>query len=79
MEKAMNGIWHSYVGNDTKPWIVALVRAIVSAALLGASGFLTMWSQTDEVKLLIIAGLTPAVGLLILRFGIEGIVDTGKR
>ena len=74
----MNGIWHSYVGNDTKPWVVALMRAVVGAALLGASGFLTMWSQTDEVKLLIIAGLTPAVGLLILRFGVEGIVDTGK-
>ena len=75
----MDNLYHLYVGNDRPPWAVALTRAIVGAVLLGASGFLTTWSQTDEVKLLIIAGLTPAIGYLLVRFGIEGIIDTGKK
>jgi hypothetical protein len=79
MEQILNNIWHAYVGNETSPWVVALARALVGAALLGASGFLTTWSQTDEVKLLAIAGLTPAIGYLILRAGLEGVIDTGKR
>ena len=79
MDKMMNNMWHLYIGNDRAPWAVALTRAIVGAALLGTMGFLTMWSQTDDVKLLIIAGFTPGIGHLLLRFGIEGVIDTGKR
>ena len=74
----MNEIWHLYVGNDRAPWAVALARAIVGASLLGASSFLTAWQFTDETKALITAGLTPAVGHLLIRFGIEGVIDTGK-
>ena len=79
MDKMMNELWHLYIGNDRAPWAVALTRALVFAALLGASSFLTMWSQTDDVKTLIIAGLSPAIGALLLRFGVEGVIDTGKR
>ena len=79
MEKLMNEMYHLYVGNDRAPWAVALTRAIVGAALIGAAAFLVMWSQTDEVKTLVIAGLTPAIGHLLLRFGIEGYIDQGKQ
>ena len=79
MDKMMNELWHLYIGNDRPPWMVALTRAIVGASLLGASAFLAMWSQTDDVKVLLIAGLTPFIGHLLIRFGIEGVIDTGKR
>ena len=75
----MNEMYHLYVGNDRAPWAVALTRAIVGAALIGVAAFLAMWSQTDEVKVLLIAGLTPAIGHLLYRFGVEGVIDTGKR
>lgn len=79
MDKVMNELWHVYVGNDRAPWIVALARAIVGAVIIGGLGFLGMWTQTDDVKLLIISGLTPALTHLALRFGIEGVIDTGKK
>ena len=79
MDKMMNELWNLYVGNDRAPWAVALTRAIIGAALLGASAFLAMWSQTDDVKVLLIAGLAPFIGHLAIRFGIEGVIDTGKR
>ena len=75
----MNELYHLYVGNGRPPWAVALTRAIVGASLIGAAAFLAMRSQTDDVKTLMIAGLTPAIGHLLLRFGIEGVIDTGKR
>ena len=75
----MNEFWHLYVGNGRPPWAVALTRAIVGAALIGAAAFLAMWSQTDEVNVLVIAGLTPAIGHLLYRFGVEGVIDQGKQ
>lgn len=75
----MNGIWHAYVGNDTAPWIVALMRAVVGAVITGGLGFLAVWQSTDEVKVLVTAGVTPALTYLSLRFGLEGVIDTGKK
>ncbi len=60
------------------PWQVAAVRAVVSAAIVGALGFLTVWSQTDDVKTLVTAGLTPFLTTLALRLGLEGFVDTQR-
>ena len=79
MERLMNQLYHLYVGNDRPVWAVALTRAIIGASLIGSAAFLAMWSQTDEVKVLVIAGLTPFIGHLLLRFGIEGVIDTGKK
>lgn len=59
-----------------QPWKVALVRGVVTAVLLGASGALAMWSQTEEARQIAIAGLTPFVGALLLRFGGEGALDS---
>ena len=56
----------------------AFVRAIWQAFLVGAATFLTTWSQTDDVKTLIIATLTPVVGFLATRFGVEGYYDTQR-
>jgi len=79
MEKLMSAIWHFYVGNDTAPWIVALSRAVVGAMIVGGLGFLAVWQATDDVKVLVTAGVTPALTHLALRFGLEGVIDTGKK
>jgi len=59
-------------------WQVAAARALAGAVLLGVAGFLTVWSQTDDVKILVSAGVGPAVGHLLLRLGIEGYMDRPK-
>ena len=69
---------HYLVGNDRPPWAISLARGVVSALITGGIGFLGVWSQTDEVKVLIIAGALPFLTTLSLRFGIEGTVDTRK-
>ena len=79
MERLMNEMYHLYVGNERAPWAVALTRALVGAALIGAAAFLTAWQFTDETKALVSAGLTPAIGHLLLRFGIEGVIDQAKQ
>lgn len=60
---------------DGTSWQVAAGRALLTAALLGAAGFLAVWAQTDEVKVLVTAGLTPFVGTLLMRLGVEGYAD----
>ena len=59
-------------------WKIAAARAGATAVLVGALAFLTAWSQTDDVKLLIIAGLTPALTTLGMRLGVEGFQDRPK-
>ena len=59
-------------------WKIAAGRAVLSAAIVGGLGFLALWSQTDDVKLLIIAGLTPALTTLGMRLGVEGYADRPK-
>lgn len=71
-------IRHVIVGNDTHPAIVAAARAFIGAFIFGALGFLAMWANTDEVKVLVIAGLTPFLTNLALRLGLEGVLDTWK-
>ena len=70
--------YHWYVGNDSHPALVAMTRAIVGAFISGSLGFLVAWQATDQVKVLIIAGVQPALTYLGIRFGIEGLVDTAK-
>ena len=59
-------------------WKVAAFRAVLTATLVGLSAALTTWSQTDSLKLIALAGLTPAVGILIARLGVEGGYDSRK-
>ena len=54
----------------------ALVRALLTAVLVGVSAFLATWATTDDVKTLVIAALTPAIAVLMARFGVEGALDT---
>ena len=56
-------------------WKIAAGRALLSAVIVGGLGFLAVWSQTDEPKTLIIAGLTPALTTIGMRLGIEGAMD----
>jgi len=70
--------YHVWVGNDAPPALTALVRAFTGAILSGVLGFLTAWQATDEIKVLVSAGLTPFFSYLGIRFGIEGLVDTAK-
>ena len=69
---------HAIIGNDTPPWVVAATRGLLGALIAGATGFLAVWSQTDEVKVLIIAGLSPFLAVLSTRFLGEGSLDTWK-
>ena len=56
-------------------WKIAAGRALLSAVIVGGLGFLATWSQTSDPKLLIIAGLTPALTTIGMRLGIEGALD----
>ena len=72
-------IRHYVIGNDRPAWAIALTRGIISALITGGIGFLGVWSQTDDVKVLIIAGGLPFLTTLSLRFGVEGItIDQRK-
>ena len=73
-----NFIRHYVVGNDRPPWTISLVRGIISAIITGALAFLATWTQTDDVKLIISATMTPALTVLMVRFGLEGSIDTRK-
>ena len=73
-----NAAYHILIGNDAPAWATAAARALVGALITGGLSFFAMWSQTDELKQLVIAFATPALGYLGVRFGIEGAVDTRK-
>ena len=59
-------------------WKIAAFRAVLTATVLGVLGALSIWSQTNELKLIAIAGLTPFFSTLALRLGAEGYVDSRK-
>lgn len=59
-------------------WKVAAARAAVSAVIVGSIAALGVWSQTDELKTIVIAGGTPALTVLAARLGIEGAIDSKK-
>ncbi len=71
-------MFHALLGNDAHPAVTAVARALVGASLTGASSFLATWQTTDEIKVLISAGLSPAIAVLLVRGGWEGIVDVQK-
>ena len=56
----------------------AAFRAVLGAVIVGGLGFLAIWSQTDELKVLLTAGLVPALTHLGIRLGVEGVIDTRK-
>ena len=60
------------------PWKVALIRGFGSAVVTGALAFLGIWTQSDDVKILVTAGMVPFLTTLSLRFGLEGSWDTIK-
>ena len=64
---------------EGKPWQVAAARALLSAAIVGGLGFLAVWTQTSDLKVLIAAGLTPALTTLATRLGIEGAIDSRRQ
>lgn len=64
--------------NNSDALKVAAFRAIIQAVVVGAAAAIAVWSTTDEVKSIVIAGLTPALGILAARLGIEGGYDATK-
>ena len=62
----------------TEQYKAALQRALILAVLAGASTFLATWSQTNDVKLLVITTATAALAPFIARFGGEGTYDSGR-
>ena len=71
-------IRHYVIGNDRPPWAIALVRALLGALLLGAAAAINAWDGSTSVELIIRAGLTAAIGFLLLRGAAEGLIDTRK-
>jgi len=61
-----------------KPWQVAFLRGLGSAIVVGALSFLAVWATSDDGKTLVIAGLTPFLTTLAIRFGLEGAVDSRR-
>ena len=68
---------HALLGNDTAPWTVAFARGLLEAVLTGGIAFFGIWSQTDDIRLLITAGMVPFLSVLSLRFAAEGLVAAG--
>jgi hypothetical protein len=58
---------------------VALVRGIASALCAGTLSFLAVWGAgEDSTRVLLTAGLTPAIVTLVARFGLEGTYDSRR-
>jgi len=57
-------------------WKVAAIRGFITATCTGALAALATWSQTDELKVIAIAGLTPFLTIIVARFGVEGAIDS---
>lgn len=71
-------LYHAVIGNDTAPWVVAAARGFLSALILGGISFFTLWTQTEDVKLLISTPGIVFLSTLMLRWGLEGVVDARK-
>jgi len=56
-------------------WMVAAIRAVLTALVVGAGSALVTWAQTDDLKQIIIAAATPALGIIAARLGVEGSID----
>ena len=73
-----DAMYHILIGNDAPAWATAAARALVGALITGLLSFFTIWTQTDDVKLLVSAFMVPTLTYLGTRFGIEGAVDARK-
>jgi hypothetical protein len=60
----------------SKEFQVAAYRALGTSFITGALSFFAIWSQTDDVKTLVIGTMVPVLTGLAARFGVEGYVDT---
>jgi hypothetical protein len=58
---------------------VAAVRAVLGGLVLGGLGFLAIWSQTTDERILAIAFAQPFLTYIGLRLGIEGVYDASKK
>ena len=74
----MQALAHWVIGNDTHPAVVAATRAVIGAVITGGLGFLAVWQSTEEVKVLVTAGVTPFLSYLAIRLGLEGFIDVRK-
>lgn len=74
----LDWLYHKFVGNDEHPLIVAACRALAGAMIVGGTGFLGVWQSTDDVKILISAGVGPFLSYLGVRLGVEGALDSWK-
>ncbi|KKN05884.1 hypothetical protein LCGC14_1082780, partial [marine sediment metagenome] len=70
-------IRHYVVGNDRPPLAIAAVRALLGALILGGAAALNAWDGNTGVEVIVRAGLTAAVGFLLLRGAAEGWLDAG--
>ena len=70
--------YHALVGNDTPPWIVAGARGLLEAFLYAGVAFFGIFTQSDDVKLLISTPGAIFFTQLLLRWGLEGAIDTRK-
>lgn len=55
---------------------VALFRAFAGALLAGASTGLATVAVTSDLKIILVAALTPVIATLTSRFAAEGWIDT---
>lgn len=56
----------------------AIGRGLIIAIPAGILTTLTTWSQTDEGKTVIIAGVTSLLTTFLARSGLEGLYDTNR-
>lgn len=56
----------------------AAARGVVIAVLTALLTTLTTWSQTSDVKTLVIAGATSCISTFLVRSGLEGMYDTSR-
>lgn len=57
---------------------VAAIRAVLTAALVGAGASLAVYATSDDFKSIFVAGATAALGILVARFGVEGTIDASR-
>ena len=74
----VSAMYHIFYGNDAPAWATAGARAMVTAVGLGVLSWLAVWTAGAGAQAQVAAGLTPFIGTIIARFGLEGAVDARK-
>jgi hypothetical protein len=62
----------------SKQFKIAALRAAGTSFIIAGLSALGLWSQTNDIKTIIIGTATPVLVSLAARFGVEGYVDTVK-